>query len=77
MAKKNIHIVPTGAGWAVKREGQKTPLSEHRTQENAANAGRPVAKHTRVELVIHGRDGKIRDKDSFGHDPNPPKDKKH
>jgi hypothetical protein len=28
-------------------------------------------------LVIHGKDGKIQDKDSFGNDPNPPKDTKH
>jgi hypothetical protein len=30
-----------------------------------------------VEVVTHGRDGKIRDSDSFGHDPHPPKDRKH
>jgi len=28
-------------------------------------------------VVIHGRDGKIRDKDSYGNDPVPPKDKKN
>jgi hypothetical protein len=27
--------------------------------------------------VIHRPDGTIRDKDSYGNDPNPPKDKKH
>lgn len=40
-------------------------------------AGRDIAKKQGTELVIHGRDGKIQDKDSFGHDPCPPKDKKH
>lgn len=77
MSKKNVHIVPDDSGWAVKREGQRQPLSQHRTQENADRAGRPIARRDGVELVIHGRDGKIRDKDSFGHDPNPPKDRKH
>jgi hypothetical protein len=77
MSKKNLHIVPVDSGWAVKREGQQQPLSQHRTQENADKAARPIAKHDGVELVTHGRDGKIRDKDSFGHDPNPPKDTKH
>jgi hypothetical protein len=77
MNKRNIHIVPTDSGWAVRREGEKQPLSEHRTQENADRAGRPIARRDGVEIVIHGRDGKIRDKDSFGHDPDPPKDKKH
>lgn len=77
MSKKNVHIVPNESGWAVTREGQRQPLSQHRTQENADKAGRPVARRNGVELVIHGRDGEIRDKDSFGRDPNPPKDKKH
>ena len=77
MAKKNIHIVPAEKGWAVKREGQQQPLSTHRTQENADKAGRPIARRDGVEIVIHGRDGQIRDKDSFGGDPNPPTDRKH
>ena len=74
---KNIHIVPRGSGWAVKREGRQQPLSEHKTQANADKIGRPIARRDGVEIVIHGRDGQIRDKDSFGRDPNPPKDTKH
>jgi hypothetical protein len=27
--------------------------------------------------VIHRKDSSIRDSDSYGNDPNPPKDKKH
>ena len=77
MSKKNIHIVPTDTGWAVKREGQKQPISQHRTQENADKAGRPIARREGVEIVTHRPDGQIRDKDSFGRDPNPPRDKKH
>ena len=78
MAKKNIHIVPDGHGhWNVKREGVSQPISSHRTQAAADNAARPIARRDEVELVTHGRDGKIRDKDSFGNDPMPPKDTKH
>ncbi len=77
MSKKNVHIVPADSGWAVKREGQRAPISRHRTQASADKAGRPIAKRNGVELVIHGRDGKIRDKDSFGNDPLPPRDRKH
>jgi hypothetical protein len=77
MSKKNIHIVPADSGWAVKREGQSQPLSQHRTQQNADKAGRPIARRDGVELVTHGRDGKIRDSDSFGPDPHPPIDHKH
>lgn len=77
MTKKNIHIVPDGNRWAVKREGKESPLSTHRTKELADNTGRPVARRDKVEIVIHGKDGRIQDKDSFGNDPYPPKDKKH
>lgn len=79
MSKKNIHIVPNkDAGtWEVKQEGSDFPISTHRTQSAANETGRQMAKIHQVELVIHGRDGKIRDKDSFGNDPFPPKDKRH
>jgi hypothetical protein len=48
----------------------------HPTQKGAQEVARPAAKRERVELVIHGRNGKIRDSDSYGHDPNPPKDRR-
>jgi len=74
---KNIHVVPNGERWAVKKEGRVTPLSSHRTQELARESAVPLAKGNKSEVVIHGRDGKIRDKDSYGNDPCPPRDKKH
>lgn len=63
--------------WQVKVPGNARPLSSHRTQAAAANAGRPVAKKAKGELQIRGRKGQIVDSDSFGKDSNPPKDDKH
>jgi len=77
MAKKDVHVVPHDDGWAVRREGAERASSVHRTQEQAADAGRRIAREERSELRIHGRDGRIRDSDSYGRDPNPPKDQKH
>lgn len=77
MAKRNQHVVPLGNGWAVKREGSKKFTVITETQRNAITVAREIAKNSKSELVIHGRDGKIRDKDSYGNDSNPPKDKKH
>lgn len=77
MGKKNIHVVPSGNQWAVKPEGSSQPLSTHRTQRAASEAGRRAAQQNQSELVIHRPNGQIRDKDSFGPDPNPPKDTKH
>ncbi len=76
MAKKNIHVVPNGNQWAVKPEGQP-PVSKHRTQGAAEEAGRRLAKQAEGELITHRPNGQIRDKDSFGNDPNPPRDRKH
>jgi hypothetical protein len=74
---KNIHVVPHDDRWAVKIEGKNQPVSTHRTQELARQTAVPIAKNRKSEVVIHSKDGKIRDKDSYGNDPNPPRDKKY
>jgi hypothetical protein len=76
-SKRDIHVVPNGNQWNVVREGGSTPLSTHRTQGAAEDAGRTVARRDSVELVTHRPDGTIRDRDSFGNDPHPPIDRKH
>lgn len=78
MSKKNIHVTHRASGdWAVKGEGDGRASSLHGTQKDAIDAGRKLARANESELVIHGRDNRIIDKDSFGSDPNPPKDTKH
>ncbi len=77
MAKNNVHVVKHDDGWAVKKEGNERASSVHSTQKQAIDVGRTAAQTERSELVIHGRDGRIRDKDSFGNDPCPPRDRKH
>lgn len=77
MSKKKQHIVPTASGWGVMKEGstRKTVITD--TKKEAEEIGREIARNQKTELVIHGKDGKIQDSDSYGNDPNPPKDKKH
>ncbi|MBN1258391.1 DUF2188 domain-containing protein [Candidatus Peregrinibacteria bacterium] len=70
------HIVPYGDKWAVKGAGNHRATSLHDTQKEAIEAGRDIAINQKSELVIHRPDGTIRDKDSYGHDPCPPKDTK-
>lgn len=77
MAKRNQHVVPLGNGWAVKGEGSKKFTVITDTQKDAITVAKGIAKNNKSELVIHGKDGRIRDKDSYGKDPNPPKDKRH
>ena len=73
MSKRNHHVVPHDGGWAVRSAGSQRATSTHATQGEAISAGREIARNQGSELVIHGRDGRIRERDSFGNDPFPPK----
>lgn len=72
----NQHVIPNGGNWQVKREGSDKATKTFRTQQDAINYARDIAKNQQSELVIHRRNGTIRDKDSYGNDPCPPKDTK-
>ena len=73
MSKRNQHIVRHSDGWAVRGAGSQRATSIHSTQREAIDAGRRIAKTQKTELFVHGRDGRIRERDSFGNDPFPPK----
>lgn len=77
MTKKDVHVVPHKDGWATKKEGAKRAGIVVDTQKAAIDKAREQAKREHVEVVVHRKDGTIRDSDSYGNDPNPPKDKKH
>ncbi len=76
MAKNNQHVIPLGNGWAVKKEGSSRFTVITETKKDAVVVARQIAKNNKSELIIHGKDGEIQDKNSYGNDPNPPKDKK-
>jgi len=63
----SVHVVPAGEDWAVEEGGKK--LSTHHTQAEAEKFARGEAIRAKAELVVHGRDGTIQRKDSYGHDP--------
>ncbi len=70
---ENLHVVPRIDGWAVRSEGHSRAVSIHNSQREAINAARTIARQTAAQVVIHGRDGRIRERDSYGSDPLPPK----
>ncbi len=74
---KNQHVVKKNGDWTVKGSGNSKATKKFDTQKQAINFARGIAINQKSEVVIHDRDGKIRDKDSYGNDPNLPKDKKH
>jgi hypothetical protein len=73
MNKRNQHVVKTGEGWGLRGENSKKLTKEFNTQAEAIAKGKQVAKNQKVELFVHGRDNKIRARDSYGSDPYPPK----
>jgi hypothetical protein len=75
----NVHVVPAkGArGFVVKVAGDPQALSEPASQRAAISAAIPLAVERRSEVVIHRRDGRIRDKDSYGPDSLRVRDRKH
>ena len=78
MSGKNQHVVPTPNGnWGVRGEGNSKITKETSTRAQAIEVAREIAKNQGSEVVIHKKNGVIRDKDSYGNDPCPPQDKKH
>ncbi|WP_223702159.1 DUF2188 domain-containing protein [Sutcliffiella deserti] len=71
---KNQHVTPhPNGGWQVRGSGNSKATSRHDTQKDAIDAARNIAKNQESELIIHRSNGRIRDKDSYGNDPYPPK----
>jgi hypothetical protein len=72
----NQHVVKHPKGWAVKSAEFAKParlIRVVRTQQEAFRIARALAKIQRSELFVHGRDGRIRMKNSYGGDQHPPK----
>jgi len=67
----DVHVVRgNNGGWQVRVEGKTRAQSIHNTQAEAATAAKQIARRNNAELLIHSRDGRIRDRRStFGHDP--------
>jgi len=74
---KNQHVVPHNGKWAVRGDGNERVTKITNTQTEAIKTAREIAIKQQSEVVIHRPNGQIRDKDSYGNDPCPPKDTKY
>lgn len=66
--------------WRVKREGADRSAGYYDTQSEAEKTAKEMSANSGGgEVRIHKPNGPIRDSDTVapGHDPNPPKDRKH
>jgi hypothetical protein len=65
----DVHVLPSEKGWRVEVEGSARTRSTHTTQAEAAEAARDIARRTESELLIHGRNGRVRARNTYGRDP--------
>lgn len=70
---KNQHVVKYSDGWAVKGAGNEKATRVIETQQEAIDIATQIAKNQQSEMFIHGRNGRIRERNSYGNDPFPPK----
>ena len=69
---KNQHVVKHPEGWAIKGAGNDRVTKIVDTQSEAINIAKGIAQNQNSELFIHGRNGQIRERNSYGNDPFPP-----
>lgn len=71
---KNQHVTQTKDGnWQVKGEGNSRATAVYPTQREARAKAIDIAKKQGSEMLLHGKDGKIRERNTYGKDPFPPK----
>ena len=71
---KNQHVTPhPNGGWQVKGAGNSRATVRPATQREAIPVAREISKNQKSEVIIHRSNGQIREKNSYGNDPFPPK----
>lgn len=77
MSGRNQHVVPRDGDWAVRGAGNERVTAVYDTQQQAYDAARDIARNQKSEVFTHGRNGRIRARESFGHDPANIRDMEH
>ncbi len=73
LTSNNQHVLPRSDGWAVKKAGAARDTKIFSNQSEAINFAKDIAKNKKVELFIHSKDGRIRERNSYGKDSIPPR----
>lgn len=70
---KNQHVVPSNGKWGIKGEGNNRMTAIFDRQSDAIAVARQITRNQGSELFIHRANGQIRERDSHGNDPFPPR----
>jgi hypothetical protein len=65
----DVHVLPDENGWRIEVEGSSRRKATHKTQSAAWKAAKRIAQQNRSEAVLHGRNGRIRERNTYGRDP--------
>jgi hypothetical protein len=67
MTRKSRHVVLNANGkWSVLRSGAARATGSFDTQKKAVKHARRMSKQEGSDLYVHGKDGSIREHDSYG-----------
>lgn len=72
MNRKNQHVVPLASGWAVKSPGTLNVTAITYRKADAICIAKELAKKKRSEMIVHGRNGRIQQRDSYRKKPSRP-----
>jgi len=67
--KCDVHVVPSDKGWRVEVEGQSRASGTHETQQAAWQQAKQIAQRNQSQALLHGRNGQIRERNTYGHKP--------
>jgi Uncharacterized protein conserved in bacteria (DUF2188) len=66
---RNQHVIPRDQRWVVEAEGDAKPAAIFKTQSEAWERAKSIARKERSEALLHAKTGEIRARNTYGHDP--------
>lgn len=71
-----VHVMPNPQnGWAVRRSAGRRLSQRFPSKADALKFARSIGKKVNADVIVHGRDGRIRHVDSYEADPQPPRER--
>lgn len=63
-----VHVVPLDGRWQVRHEGARRAVGVYSSQAEATEAAKSTLRRSGGELMVQGRDGRIRESMTLGRD---------
>ncbi|WP_413653772.1 DUF2188 domain-containing protein [Phascolarctobacterium succinatutens] len=73
MLLKQLTLFKKTGCWNVKGAGNSKATKHTNTQAEAYAYARTISINQKSELIVHGKNCQIRERNSYGNDPYPPK----